>query len=59
MRIISDLEYAGYVSRRREGRTNMYHVYTRPAQFHADDRDVAVKDLTQVLSTRDSAKGSV
>lgn len=58
MRIISDLEYAGYINRRREGRTNLYRVNSHPTRSWDVDRDAAVKDLIRVLSVEKTSSGS-
>ena len=51
-KIISDLEQAQYVTRRREGRRNVYNVDpTLPLRHHMN-QDVSVADLLEVLTGR-------
>jgi DNA-binding transcriptional ArsR family regulator len=50
MRIIKDLEEAGYISIRRKGRVNHYQVNTRLPLRRSESRDVVVGDLLKVLT---------
>ncbi len=48
-RIISELEAAGYLRRRREGRVNSYEVYPSLPLPGPVLRDIAVGDLLSIL----------
>lgn len=50
LRIIKDLETAGYIRRRREGRANHYQVNAEAPLRRRERRDVAVGELLKVLS---------
>ena len=44
-RIVCELESAGYLSRRREGRRNVYEVHPQVTLPHALERDAKLGDL--------------
>ncbi|MER5868081.1 helix-turn-helix domain-containing protein [Kitasatospora sp. NPDC002040] len=48
-RIIADLEAAGYLSHRREGRTNHYSVITAKELRHPADSGFTIAELFSVL----------
>lgn len=50
MRIIKDLEEAGYIQREREGRMNHYLVNSKAPLRRQEKRDVVVGELLNVLS---------
>ncbi|MET8472978.1 helix-turn-helix domain-containing protein [Streptomyces sp. NPDC006422] len=54
-RIITDLEEAGYLSHRREGRSNVYAIDPSKILRHPAEADVSVASLLAVLA-RDEAK---
>ncbi|HEX6385452.1 MAG TPA: winged helix-turn-helix transcriptional regulator [Anaerolineae bacterium] len=54
LRIIKDLEEAGYIRKRREGRSNRYEVNRNAPLRRSERRDVAVGELLKVLG--DSAE---
>lgn len=50
-KIISDLEAAGYIERRKTGRRNIYRVdHTLPLRHHTK-QDIMVEDVLEALST--------
>ena len=53
-KIISDLEFAGYIERRKEGRRNVYDVNPSLPLRHHTKQDVMVDDLLEALTTKDS-----
>ncbi len=55
MRIIKDLEMAGYITRTREGRSNLYQVNRSAPLRRFAERDVAIGDLLQALGEDRSA----
>jgi len=51
-KIISDLEAAGYIERRKTGRRNIYRVdHTLPLRHHTK-QDIMVEDVLEALSTK-------
>ncbi len=48
-KIIAELEAAGYVARRRVGRSNIYTVHPESPMRHPLERDHAVGDLLHAL----------
>jgi Mn-dependent DtxR family transcriptional regulator len=50
-KIISDLEAAGYVERRKNGRRNVYRVDPSLPLRHHTKQDIAVEDLLDALHT--------
>ncbi len=48
-KIISDLEAAGYIERRKNGRNNVYNVHETLPLRHDNVVDVSVQDLLQAL----------
>ncbi len=55
MRIIKDLEIAGYITRTRAGRSNLYQVNRSAPLRRFAERDVAIGDLLQALGEDRSA----
>ena len=53
-KIISDLEFEGYIERRKEGRRNVYDVNPSLPLRHHTKQDVMVDDLLEALTTKDS-----
>ena len=53
-KIISDLEFAGYIERRKEGRRNVYGVNPSLPLRHHTKQDVMVDELLEALTTKDS-----
>ena len=53
-KIISDLEFAGYIERRKEGRRNVYDVNPSLPLRHHTKQDVMVDELLEALTTKDS-----
>ena len=53
-KIISDLEFAGYIGRRKEGRRNVYDVNPSLPLRHHTKQDVMVDELLEALTTKDS-----
>ena len=53
-KIISDLEFAGYIERRKEGRRNVYDVNPSQPLRHHTKQDVMVDELLEALTTKDS-----
>jgi DNA-binding MarR family transcriptional regulator len=51
MRIIRDLEQAGYIERERQGRRNIYHINEDASLRHDLARDTMVGDLLEVLNS--------
>jgi DNA-binding transcriptional ArsR family regulator len=51
MRIIKDLEEAGYVTINRVGRVNRYQVNTHLPLRHSESRDIAVGELLKALTS--------
>ena len=52
-KIISDLEQAGYITRRRSGRRNVYSVDPNLPLRHHTKADVMVSELLEALTSRD------
>ena len=55
-KIISDLDIAGYIQRRKEGRRNVYDVNHNLPLRHHTKQDVLVSDLLEALASK-SADG--
>ena len=53
-KIISDLEFEGYIERRKEGRRNVYDVNPSLPLRHHTKQDVIVDELLEALATKDS-----
>ena len=53
-KIISDLEFEGYIERRKEGRRNVYDVNPSLPMRHHTKQDVMVDELLEALTTKDS-----
>ena len=53
-KIISDLEFAGYMERRKEGWRNVYDVNPSLPLRHHTKQDVMVDELLEALATKDS-----
>lgn len=51
-KIISDLETAGYVERRRSGRRNVYRVDPELPLRHHSKQDILVSELLEALNTK-------
>jgi len=51
-RIIKDLEIAGYVTKRKEGRENRYTVNKELPLRRGDQREVSVFELLQLISRK-------
>ena len=49
-KIISDLEAAGYIERRKSGRKNLYRVDPALPLRHHTKQDIIIEDLLQVLT---------
>ena len=56
IRIINDLETAGYISKRKEGRQNRYTINTDLPLRRHDQREIPAYELIQLLS-RGNSKG--
>ncbi|HJO82512.1 MAG: winged helix-turn-helix domain-containing protein [SAR202 cluster bacterium] len=52
-KIISDLEAAGYIERRKIGRRNVYSVDPELPLRHHTKQDVIVSDLLEALTSKD------
>ena len=52
-KIISDLEQAGYIARRKAGRRNVYSVDPNLPLRHHTKKDVMVSELLEALTRRD------
>jgi len=52
-KIISDLEAAGYIERRKKGRRNVYSVDPELPLRHHTKQDVIVSDLLEALTSKD------
>ena len=52
-KIISDLEAAGFINRRRSGRKNLYRVDSSKSLRHHTKQDVLVSDLLDALKPFD------
>ena len=50
--LISDLETAGYVERRRSGRRNVYRVDPELPLRHHSKQDILVSELLEALNTK-------
>lgn len=48
-RILDDLEQAGYLSRTREGRQNVYEVYVDQPMRHPAQHNTAIRELLALL----------
>ena len=51
-KIISDLEAAGYIERRKSGRRNVYRVDSSIPLRHHTKQDIMVEDVLQALTTK-------
>ena len=51
-KIISDLERAGYISRRKSGRRNVYSVDPNLPLRHHTKKDIIVSELLEALTSR-------
>ena len=51
-KIISDLEVAGYIERRKNGRRNEYRVDSDLPLRHHTKQDILVSELLEVLTTK-------
>ena len=51
-KIISDLEAAGYIERRKSGRRNEYRVESDLPLRHHTKQDILVSELLEVLTTK-------
>ena len=51
-KIISDLEIAGYIERRKSGRRNLYRVNPSLPLRHHSKQDVMVEELLEALTTK-------
>ena len=56
IRIINDLEAAGYISKQKEGRQNRYTINTDLPLRRQDQREILAHELIQLLS-RSHSKG--
>ena len=56
-KIISDLETAGYIERRKRGRTNVYRVDSALPRRHHTKQDILVSDLLGALTVRTTVGG--
>ena len=52
-KIISDLEQAGYITRRKSGRRNVYSVDPNLPLRHHTKKDIIVSELLEALTSRD------
>ena len=52
-KIISDLERAGYISRKKSGRRNVYDVDPRLPLRHHTKNDIIVSELLEALTSQD------
>ena len=52
-KIISDLEEAGYITRRKSGRRNVYSVDPNLPLRHHTKKDIIVSELLEALTSRD------
>ena len=52
-KIISDLEQAGYIDRRKSGRRNVYSVDPNLPLRHHTKKDIIVSELLEALTSRD------
>lgn len=52
-KIISDLEAAGYIQRRRSGRRNVYRVDPNLPLRHHTKQDILVAELLEALTSKD------
>ena len=57
-KIISDLETAGYIERRKSGRRNIYRVDPGLPLRHHTKQDVMVSDLLDALTVKTSRDGA-
>ena len=53
-KIISDLELAGYIQRRKEGRRNVYDVNHDLPLRHHTKQDVLISDLLEALASKNA-----
>lgn len=51
-KIISDLEAAGYIERRKDGRRNVYKVDPKLPMRHHNVKDIIVEELLEALTTK-------
>ena len=52
-RILNDLEESGYITRFRDGRQNRYEIHPEAPMRHPAQRGQAVRDLLQLLTSKD------
>ena len=57
-KIISDLESAGYIERRKNGRRNVYRVDPQLPLRHHTKQDIIISDLLDALTKKPSAPTS-
>ena len=57
-KIISDLEEAGYIQRRRVGRRNVYRVDPNLPLRHHTKQDITVRDLLDALTIKANEQGA-
>ena len=55
-KIISDLENAGYIERRKSGRRNIYRVEPKLPLRHHSKQDILVEELLDALVAKDQNK---
>ena len=55
-RIINDLEEAGYISKVKQGRRNVYTVYEHFHMRRPQTRDVKIKELLTILSKQNGKR---
>ena len=55
-RIVADLEDAGYISKRKEGRRNHYEVHLDQPMRHPAQRDLSVGELLAVLRNTEASE---
>ncbi len=53
-KIISDLELAGYIERRKQGRRNVYDVNHELPLRHHTKQDILVSDLLEALTSKNA-----
>lgn len=56
-KIISDLENAGYIERRKSGRRNIYRVDPKLPLRHHSKQDILVEELLEALIAKDQKSG--
>jgi DNA-binding MarR family transcriptional regulator len=57
-KIISDLEAAGYIERRKSGRRNVYRVDPQLPLRHHTKQDIVVEDLLEALTKKTTNKSA-